>query len=105
MILAGNDLNSGIRRNTDKLSASENANCRREIIIEDMKKHIQSYQKANDYRLQRIETIRKNIEEESVMIRDLDEEVKNNMLIIKAYAEYVELERKRSEEEYSIAKN
>ena len=38
-----------------------------------------------------------------MLIQDLEEEVKNNMLIIKAYEEYVELERKRSEEQYSIS--
>ena len=74
LILAGNDLNSGIRRNADRTSDSEIANRRREIVIEDLKKHIKSYQ-----------------------------EVKNNKLIIKAYEEYVEAERKRSEEEYSIS--
>ena len=103
LILAGNDLNSGIRRGADRLSASENANRRREIVIEDLKKHIQSYQKANEYRLQRIEEIQKNIEEESVLIHDMEEEIKNNMLIINAYEEFVEAERKRSEEQYSIS--
>ena len=102
LILAGNDLNSSIRRKSDRQSASESANHRREIVIEDLKKHIQDYQAANKYRLDRIETIRKNIETESVLIQDLEEEVKNNMLIIKAYEEYVETERKRSEEQYSI---
>ena len=103
LILAGNDLNSGIRRKTDRQSVSESANLRREIVIEDLKKHIQTYQAANDYRLQRIEMIRKNMEEENVLIRDMEEEVKNNMMIIKAYEEYVEAERKRSEEQYSIS--
>lgn len=103
LILAGNDLNSGIRRNTDKLSASEIANRRRQIVIEDLKKHIKTYQTVNDNRLKKIDTIRKNIEEENVMIQDLEEEVKNNKLIIKAYEEYVEAERKRSEEQYSIS--
>ena len=104
LILAGNDLNSGIRRGADRLSASESANRRREIVVEDLRKHIQSYQKANEYRLQRIEEIQKNIEEESVLIHDMEEEIKNNMLIINAYEEFVEAERKRSEEQYSISK-
>ena len=103
LILAGNDLNSGIRRKTDKLSISESANRRREIVIEDLRKHIQTYHAANDYRLQKIDAIRKSIEEENVLIRDMEEEVKNNMLIINAYEEYVEAERKRSEEQYSIS--
>ena len=102
LILAGNDLNSGIRRNTDKLSVSEDANRRREIVIEDLTKHIQTYQKDNEYRLQKIDAIRKTIEEQNVLIQNMEEEVKNNELIINAYEEYVEAERKRSEEQYSI---
>ena len=105
LILTGNDLNSSIRRKSDRRSASENANHRREIVIEDLTKHIQSYQSANEYRLDRIETIRKNIETESVLIHDLEEEVKNNMLIINAYEEYVQAERKRSDQQYSLAEN
>ena len=101
LILAGNDLNSGIRRQTDRLSASESANSRREIVIEDLKKHIKSYQATNEFYQQRIEALRKKIEEQNVMIQDLEEEIKNNKLIIKAYEEYVEMERKRSEEQYS----
>lgn len=102
LILAGNDLNSGIRRNTDKLSVSEDANRRREIVIEDLTKHIQTYQKDNEYRLQKIDAIRKTIEEQNVLIQNMEEEIKNNELIINAYEEYVEAERKRSEEQYSI---
>ena len=103
LILAGNDLNSGIRRNADRTSDSEIANRRREIVIEDLKKHIKSYQEVNDDYQQRIEVLRNKIEEQSVLIRDMEVEVKNNKLIIKAYEEYVEAERKRSEEEYSIS--
>ena len=103
LILAGNDLNSGIRQKTDKLSVSEDANRRREIVIEDLKKHIQTYQTANDYRLQKIDSIKKAIDEQTVLIQNLEEEVRNNELIIKAYEEYVEAERKRSEEQYSIS--
>ena len=101
LILAGNDLNSGIRRKMDKLSVSEDANRRREIVIEDLTKHIQNYQKANEYRLQKIEATRKAIDEQNVLIQNMEEEIKSNDLIIKAYEEYVEAERKRSEEQYS----
>ena len=79
------------------------ANRRREIVIEDLKKHIKSYQVVNEDYQQRIEVLRNKIEEQSVLIRDMEVEVKNNKLIIKAYEEYVEAERKRSEEEYSIS--
>ena len=103
LILAGNDLNSGIRRSVDRTSDSEIANRRREIVIEDLKKHIKSYQEVNDDYQQRIEVLRNRIEEQSVLIRDMEVEVKNNRLIIRAYEEYMEAERKRSEEEYSIS--
>ena len=103
LILAGNDLNSGIRRNVDRTSDSEIANRRRDIVIEDLKKHIKSYQEVNDDYQQRIEVLRNRIEEQSVLIRDMEVEVENNRLIIRAYEEYVEAERKRSEEEYSIS--
>ena len=103
LILAGNDLNSGIRRNVDRTSDSELANRRREIVIEDLKKHIKSYQEVNEDYQQKIEVLRNKIEEQSVLIRDMEVEIKNNKLIIWAYEEYVEAERKRSEEEYSIS--
>ena len=102
LILAGNDLNSGIRRSADRLSDSEDANRRRAIVIEDLKKHIQTYQTANEYRHQKINDLRKTIEEQSVLISNLEEETKNNELIIKAYMEYVERERKRSDAQYSM---
>ena len=102
LILAGNDLNSGIRRRADRLSDAEDANRRREIVIDDLKKHIKAYQTANEYRLQKISNLRKTIEEQNVLIRNLEEENKNNDLIIKAYEEFVEQERKRSDEQYSM---
>ncbi|MBQ8959018.1 MAG: YihY/virulence factor BrkB family protein [Bacteroidales bacterium] len=103
LILAGNDLNSGIRRSADKLSYAENQNRRREIVIEDLKKHIQTYQATNEYRMQKIEGLRKTINEQNLLIENLEEECKNNDLIIRAYEEFVERERKRSDEEYSIS--
>ena len=102
LILAGNDLNSGIRRSADKLSAAESANRRREIVIEDLKKHIQTYQAANEYRLQRIDSLRKSIEEQNLLIDDLEEKNRDYELIIKAYEDFAEQERKRSDEQYSI---
>lgn len=102
LILAGNDLNSGIRRNAQKLSAAESANRRREIVIEDLKKHIQTYQAANEYRCQRIDSLRKSIEEQNLLISDLEEKNHDYELIIKAYEDFAELERKHSDEQYSI---
>ena len=100
LILTGNDLNSGIRRGYDKLSDAENEVRRREIVIEDLKKHIQAYQTANEYRLERIEELKKNIEEMNVLVQDLEEENKDYELIIKAYQKFAEHERKRSDEQY-----
>ena len=102
LILAGNDLNSGIRRGTDKKSNAENEIRRREIVIEDLKKHIKAYQSANEYREGRIEDLRKTIAETEAIIQNVEEEKKDYDLIIKAYQDYVELERKRSDEQYSI---
>ena len=105
LILAGNDLNSGIRRNKDKLSTAESANRRREIVIEDLKKHIHNYQAANEYRLQRIDELKKSIEEQNLIIDDLEEKNRDYELIIKAYEDFAEHERKRSDEQYSISED
>ena len=102
LILAGNDLNSGIRRNADKLSSAEDNTRRCEIIIEDLKKHIHSYQTANEVRTDRINDLKKSIEEQETLIRNLEEENKNKELIIKAYMDFVELERKRADAQYKL---
>lgn len=100
LILAGNDLNSGIRRSQIKLSENEDNTRRKQIVIEDLKKHIQTYQEAIEFREQRIATLKKTIEEQSVLIHDLEEENKNYELIIKAYEEFAEAERKKVDEQY-----
>ena len=100
LILAGNDLNSGIRRNADKLSAGEDNIRRREVVIEDLKRHIRAYQAANEAQQEKINAARKTIEEQATLIENLEEQVKNNELIIKAYTEFVELERKKAAEPY-----
>lgn len=92
LILAGNDLNSGIRRNADKLSAGEDNIRRREVVIEDLKKHIRAYQEANGVQQEKINSAKKTIEEQKALIQNLEEQVRNNELIIKAYIEFVELE-------------
>lgn len=104
LILAGNDLNSGIRRSNDKLSAAESANRRREIVIEDLKKHIRVYQTDIEYRNQRIESLKKSIAEQNLLIADMEEKNHDYELIIKAYEEFAEHERKRSDEQYSLVK-
>ena len=101
LILAGNDLNSSIRRKNGSQSATESANHRSEIIIEDLKKHIKTYQSANDHRLERIESLKKSIEEQQLLIKDLEEKNSDYEVIIKAYEGFAEEERKRFDEQYS----
>ena len=100
LILAGNDLNSGIRRNADKLSAGEDNIRRRNVVIEDLKRHIQAYQKSNERIEERIGKARETIEEQTALIQNLEEQMKNNELIIKAYTDFVELEREKAAELY-----
>ena len=102
LILAGNDLNSGIRRNADKLSEGEDNIRRREVIIEDLKRHIHAYQTANEVQMEKINAARKTIDEQNVLIQNLEEQVKNNYLIIKAYTEFVEFERNKAAELYDL---
>ena len=102
LILAGNDLNSSIRREAMKLSSAEDATRRKKIVIEDLRKHIVAYQSHNESRVEHIERLRKSIKEEETLIRDLEEKIKDYELIIKTYQEYAEQERKSSDEEYNI---
>ena len=102
LILAGNDLNSGIRRNADKLSDAEDQTRRKEIVIEDLRKHIRAYQTANEVRNEKINDLKKFIEDKNALILNLEEECKNNELIIKAYMDFVELERKSADAQYEL---
>lgn len=102
LILAGNDLNSGIRREAMKLSSAEDATRRKKIVIDDLRKHIQAYQAANESREERIGELKKSIVERQALIQDLEEKMKDYELIIKAYQDYAEQERKSSDEEYNI---
>jgi hypothetical protein len=102
LILAGNDLNSGIRRNANKLSAGEDNIRRREVVIEDLKRHIRAYQKSNEVLLEKINGAKKNIDEQQVLIQNLEGQVKNNELIIRAYTRFVEYERKKAAAPYEI---
>ena len=100
LILAGNDLNSGIRRGTDRMSDAEDEIRRREIVIEDLKKHIKTYQAANEYRAGRIEALKKTIEDTEVLVHNLEEQNKDYEMIIQEYEKFAEHERKRSDEQY-----
>lgn len=100
LILAGNDLNSGIRKRTIRLSETETQTRRKEIVIEDLRKHIQTYQAANEYRMGRINDLKKKIDEENALIHNLEEQNKDCDLLIRAYEDYVERERKTTDNEY-----
>jgi predicted RNase H-like nuclease (RuvC/YqgF family) len=101
LILAGDDLNSGIRREAMKLSSAEDATRRKKIVIEDLRKHIVAYQVANQNRDTRIEELKKEVEAKQALIQDLEEKKKDYELIIKAYQDYAEQERKNSDEQYN----
>ena len=102
LILAGNDLNSGIRREAMKLSSAEDTTRRKKIVIDDLRKHILTYQTANEKRDKKIEDLRKSIEKRQALIVDLEEKKKDYELIIKAYQEFAEQERRESDEQYSV---
>lgn len=101
LILAGNDLNSGIRREAMKLSSAEDTTRRKKIVIDDLRKHILAYQTANENRNARIEELKKAVEEKQALIQDMEEKKKDYELIIKAYQDYAEYERKSSDEQYN----
>ena len=100
LILAGNDLNSGIRRGSDRKSNAEDEIHRREIVIEDLKKHIKKYQVENGYRTERIEELKKKIEETTVLVQNLEEQNRDYEMIIQEYQKFAEHERQRSDEQY-----
>ena len=99
LILAGNDLNSGIRREIDKLSAEEDSTRRKLIVIESLKKHIQIYERASENRNRKIVDMKKDLEEKMAVIQQLEEDNKDSELIIKAYKDFAEQEMKRSDKE------
>jgi len=103
LILAGNDLNSGIRREANKLSSAEDATRRKKIVIDDLRKHIVAYQTANENRMSRIEELRKEVKEKEALIQDMEEKKKDYELIIKAYQDYAEQERRDSDEQYDVS--
>ena len=89
LILTGNDLNSGIRRKADKLSASEDNTRKKQIVIDNLRKNIQIQEKAIENRTHKIEGLRKDITEKEMLVHDLEEENKDSALIISAYQEFL----------------
>ena len=90
LILTGNDLNSGIRRKADKLSATEDNTRKKQIVIDSLSKAIQGQEQAIESRKHKIERLRKEIKEKGMVVHDLEEEIKDSELIISAYKEFVE---------------
>lgn len=99
LILTGNDLNSGIRRNVDKLSASEDNTRKKQIVIDALRKTIQSQEQSIEHRNRKIENLRKDIKEKEVLIHDLVEENKDSELIINAYQEFLKQQMRQADEE------
>ena len=66
----------------------------------DLKKHIRNYQSAKEIREQRISDLKKSIESENVLIQNLEEQNKDYDLIIRAYEQFVEAERKSADDQY-----
>lgn len=99
LILTGNDLNSGIRRNADKLSASEDNTRQKQVVIDALRRTIQSEERSIAHRRERIETLHKEIEERNVVIRDLEEGIKDSELVIRAYEDFLKQEMQKADEE------
>lgn len=99
LILTGNDLNSGIRRKVDKLSASEDNTRKKQIVIDYLRKSIQSQEQAIEHRTRRIESLRKEVKERELLIHDLEEEIKDSELIISAYQGFLEQEMRAADQQ------
>lgn len=94
LILAGNDLNSGIRRETDRLSASEDKTRRKEIVVDALRRQIHGYELAKSNRKSRIDNLAKEIKEKQALVNKLEEDNKDSDLLIKAFSDFVEQELK-----------
>ena len=99
LILTGNDLNSGIRRKADKLSASEDNTRKKQIVIDNLRKSIQTQEQAIEHRKQRIERLRKDIEEKETLVHDLEEQNKDSELIISAYQSFLQQEMRSADQQ------
>ena len=99
LILAGNDLNSGIRRNADRLSASEDNTRKKQIVIDNLRKSIQTQEQAIAHRTARIEGLRKDVKEKEMLIHDLEEQNKDSELIISAYQSFLKQEMRNADQQ------
>lgn len=99
LILTGNDLNSGIRRNADRLSASEDNTRKKQIVIDSLSKSIQSEERAIAVRKEKIERLRGEIKDKEVIVDNLIEENKDSELIILAYRQFILQEKRQADQE------
>ncbi len=99
LILTGNDLNSGIRRNADRLSASEDNTRKKQIVIDSLSKSIQSEERAIAVRKEKIELLRNEIKDKEVIVDNLIEENKDSELIILAYRQFILQEKQQADQE------
>ena len=99
LILTGNDLNSGIRRNADRLSASEDNTRKKQIVIDSLSKSIQSEERAIAVRKEKIERLRDEIKDKEVIVDNLMEENKDSELIILAYRQFILQEKQQADQE------
>ena len=92
LILAGNDLNSGIRREADRISAEEDKTRRKEVVVEALRKQIQTFERTKSRRGDTIEKLKKELEEKQTIVDKLEEDNKDSELLIKAYMDFVKQE-------------
>lgn len=97
LILAGNDLNSGIRREIDKLSLEEDKTRRKLLVIDALKHNIKSQEQATENRTQKIDNLRKEVEEKEAIIQKLEEDNKDSELIIRAFKDFAEQEMRNAD--------
>lgn len=95
LILAGNDLNSGIRRSSHRMSVHEYESESRQLVVEDLSKNIKKYEEENSCRQKRIEEVKKLLEDQGVLLAKLEKELFNRQLVIEAYRGFVEQELKQ----------
>ena len=92
LILAGNDLNSGIRREAERLSVEEDKTRRREIVVDALRKQIQTFERTKSRRGDTIEKLKKEMEERQTLVEKLEEDNKDSELLINAYIDFVKRE-------------
>ena len=92
LILAGNDLNSGIRRESDRISAAEDKTRRKEVVVDALRKQIQVFEKTKSKRGDTIEKLKKEVDEKQALVMKLEKDNKDSELLIKAYTDFVKQE-------------